>query len=286
MYHKVLSLYKNNNFDLEKEYRKYIEKRDLSLKEKFLLIRIKKELEILISKIKEQEEYTDYDEYYFEKEAKVSLDKNISVNFVGYIDKIMFYREIEDTYFSIVDYKTSSSIDTDILPVKHGLNMQLPVYLYLIHYSKIFKSPIFTGIYYQNVLFKYMTWTKNIDNEKEKQYLLKGYSTDNTDILEKFDKTYEDSKLIKSMSYKDGFGRYSKILSDEDVYNLVRFTKKHIEEKTDEILNRDFSINPKVYKKKNISCEYCQFKDLCYTTDKDIKYLDTVEDLSFLGGEE
>ena len=284
LYHNVLSLYKNSNFDLDTEYNNYLETRDLSLKEKFLLVRIKKELEKLISKIREQENLTEYKEYYFEKKATVSLDKDISVEFVGYIDKIMFYKNIEDVYFSIIDYKTGK-IDTSILPMKYGLNMQLPVYLYLIHYSKIFKSPIFTGIYYQNILFDHLTWSKKLDKEQEDLYLLKGYSTDDIDVLERFDKTYKDSRLIKSMSYNDKFGRYSKILDNTTLYNLVKFTKEHIDTKTDEILDRDFSIDPKVYKEKNVSCKYCKFRDLCYMNDKNIKYLDEVEDLSFLGGE-
>ncbi|MBQ2640154.1 MAG: PD-(D/E)XK nuclease family protein [Bacilli bacterium] len=284
LYHKILSLYKNSNFDLDKEYNNYLKTRYLSLKEKFLLIRLKKDLENIISKIKMQEEYTNYKEYYFEKKVSVKLDKDISVEFVGYIDKIMFYKNIEDVYFSIIDYKTGK-IDTSILPMKHGLNMQLPVYLYLIHYSKIFKSPIFSGIYYQNILFDYLPWSKKLDKEKCDLYLLKGYSTDDIDILSKFDKTYKDSRLIKGMSYNDKFGRYSKVLDNNTLYNLVKFTKKHIDNKTDEILDRDFSINPKVYKEKNISCKYCKFKDLCYMNDKNIKYLEDVDDLSFLGGE-
>ena len=37
---------------------------------------------------------------------------------------------------------------------------------------------------------------------------------------------------------------------------------------------------------KNIACEFCKFKDLCFMKEQDQKYLDKVEDLSFLGGEE
>ena len=106
-------------------------------------------------------------------------------------------------------------------------------------------------------------------------------------MLARFDSTYENSELIKSMKYKDDkFGAYAKVISDDDVYNLVKFTKKHIEEKTDDILNSKFSINPKVYSSKNVSCEFCGFKDLCFMKDKDLVYLPKVEDLSFLGGEE
>jgi len=198
----------------------------------------------------------------------------------------MFYQKIEDTYFSIIDYKTGT-IDTHIEPMKYGLHMQLPVYLYLIHYSKVFKSPIFTGIYYQNILFNYPTYSDKLEKEKEDRYLLQGYSTDDVNILEKFDSTFEDSNLIKSMKYSEekGFSRYSKIIDNDTLYNLVKFTKDHIDKKTDEILRGDFTINPKVYAGKNISCEYCKFKDLCYMENKDLVYLDKVDDLSFLGGE-
>ena len=54
----------------------------------------------------------------------------------------------------------------------------------------------------------------------------------------------------------------------------------------EEIIKADFKINPKIYDKENISCSFCTFKDLCYVKEKDYIYLDKVEDLSFLGGEE
>ena len=51
------------------------------------------------------------------------------------------------------------------------------------------------------------------------------------------------------------------------------------------ILDGDFAINPKIYDSKNLSCEFCRFKDICYHTQKDMVYLDKVSDLSFLESE-
>lgn len=287
MYHKILSLYRRSNFDFECEYKKYLETRELSLKEKLLLVRIKRDLLELIEVLKKQQLLTGYDEELNEAKAEVVLDKNIAVEFIGYIDKIMYYKNIDDTYFSIVDYK-SGFIDTHIEPLKYGLHMQLPVYLFLIHYSKIFSNPIFTGIYYQNILFNYPTWSEKLEQDKKNRYLLNGYSTDDTGILSRFDSTYLESELIKSMKYKEdeGFGTYSKTMSSDTLLDLVKYTKKHIEDKTDEILESDFQINPKFYAGKNVSCEFCSFKDLCFMKEADLNYLDKVEDLSFLGGEE
>lgn len=287
LYHEILSLYKKSNFDLDIEFNKYLEKRDLSLKEKLLLIRIKKDLIKFIDVLNKQESFGIYKDNLYEEKIEIDLNKKVSVKFIGFIDKIMYYKNIEDTYFSIVDYKTGN-IDTHIEPMKYGLHMQLPVYLYLIHYGRCFTNPIFTGIYYQNILFNYPTWSNKLDKEINDRYLLKGYSTDDTSVLEKFDCTYKDSSLIKSMSYSDdkGFGRYSKIIDNDTMYNLIKFVKNEISNKTDKILEADFSINPKVYDKENVSCKYCTFKDICFMKDKDIEYLEKIDNLDFLGGEE
>ncbi len=286
MYHNILSLYRKDNFDFQNEFNNYLEKRDLSFKEKLLLRRIKKDLIELLEVLKKQQLLTGYDEELTEEKVEVTIPREVSVIFIGYIDKIMYYKKIEDTYFSIVDYKTGF-IDTHIEPLKYGLHMQLPVYLYLIHYGGIFSNPIFTGIYYQNILFSYPTWSLKLDKELKERYYLQGYSTDNIDDLGRFDSTYQDSELIKSMKYTDkGFGTYSKIIDSKQLLDLVQYTKNIIEEKTDSILEADFRIDPKVYAGENISCGYCKFKDICFYKDYDLVYLDKVNDLSFLGGEE
>ena len=288
MYHHILSLYLTKNFDFEEVYNKYLEKREVSLKERMLLIRIKKDLEELLQNLKQQQLLTGFDNAYFEQKIEIPLNKKVETIFMGYIDKIMYYQKIEDTYFSIIDYKTGF-IDTNIEPMKYGLHMQLPVYLYLIHYSKVFKNPIFTGIYYQNILYNYPTWNEKNSNLQLKDRLkLQGYSTDDSSILAIFDSTYEKSEYIKSMSYNEekGFGTYSKIINNDTLYQLIRYTKNYIEKTADEIIEGDFSINPKIYAGKNIACEYCDFKDLCYHKESDNVYLNKVEDLSFLGGEE
>ena len=283
LYHEILSIYKKSGFDLDYAWNHYLETKDLSLKDTVLLVRIRKDLEELLKVLREQDTYTGFDQEYYEKELKVRVRDDILVEFIGYVDKIMVYQKISDTYFSIVDYKTGT-IDTHIEPMKYGLHMQLPIYLYLIHNSKVFDNPIFTGIYYQNILFSYPTWREKLAEEKRDQYKLKGYSTDNIDALERFDSTYQDSSLIKGMKYdsEKGFSRFSKILSDEMVYKLVEYTKKEIEKDTDKILKGEFSIHPKIYGKENVSCKYCKFHDLCFVRDSDSIYLDKVEDFSFL----
>ena len=287
LYHQILSSHRKKNFDFEKEYQTYLEKRDLSLKERMLLVPLHKDLLNLIEVLNKQQYLTGYDEEIVEKKVVVPLSNDESVQLVGYIDKIMYYRHIEDTYFSIIDYKTGE-INTHLETIKYGLSMQLAVYLYLIHYGNVFKNPIFTGIYYQNILFPYPTWSLKLEKEEQEKYYLKGYSTDNIELLSLFDSTYEDSTYIKSMKYSSekGFGPYSKVLDEDTLYHLLEYTKKKIEEEKEGILGANFTINPKVYEKENISCRFCPFRDICYRKEKELVYLEKVDDLSFLGGEE
>lgn len=289
LYHKILQLYKYPNFNFEESYQKYLEKRELSLKEKVLLVRLKKELLELLEQEKKQDLIFGYNEELHEQRIEIPLKKDIEVIFTGTIDKIMYYKKVEDTYFTIIDYK-SGTVDTRLEKLKYGLSMQLPVYLFLINNSKVFDNPIFTGIYYQNILFNYPSFDKKpIEDIKKERIKLQGYSTDDLSILSRFDPTYENSEVIKSMKYTDkGFSRFSKVLSDSDVYHIITYTKKEIIKDMNDILQGDFKINPKIYDGKDISCEYCNFKDICYKSQKDVVYLDKVEDLSFLdeGGEE
>ena len=289
LYHEILSLFKLPNFDFEREYQNYLEKRDLSFKERILLIHLKKELLWLLDSIKKQDLLTGYIDELYEQKINIRLDKEIETVFTGSIDKIMYYKDIEDTYFSIVDYKTGT-IDTKIEPMKYGLHMQLPVYLYMIHASSIFKNPIFTGIYYQNILFSYPNFTtkKSLEEEKESKLKLTGYSTDNINVLERFDPSLEKSEFIKSLSYnpEKGFSKNSKIIDEDTLYNMNEFTKNKINENADQIINAEFNINPKNYDGKNISCNFCSFKDLCFMKENNIKYLKKVNDLDFLGGDD
>lgn len=286
LYHRILQLYKNTNFDFEKEYQKYLEKRELSLKEKVLLVRLKKELLDLLEEERKQDLILGYNDELHEEKIEIPLRKDIEVVFTGTIDKIMYYKKIEDTYFAIIDYK-SGTVDTRLEKMKYGLSMQLPVYLYLINYSKVFENPIFTGIYYQNILFNYPSFDyKSMEDIKKDRIKLQGYSTDDLSILERFDPTYENSEVIKSMKYTDkGFYHYAKVLNDKEVYDIIRYTKKEVLNGMNSILDGDFAINPKIYDGKNLSCEFCGFKDICYHTQKDMVYLDKVSDLSFLESE-
>ena len=97
----------------------------------------------------------------------------------------------------------------------------------------------------------------------------------------------EAVKLVKSLSKtSNGFSSYSKLLTKDQMDKLEELVDKKIDNARDMILDADFEIDPKVMKFKNISCEYCKFKDICYMNQNNIKYLKEITDLNFLGGDD
>lgn len=289
LFHYIFSVMDNPLFNFEREWDSFLEKEDLSIKERYFLENLKEDLLSDIKIIKDQDILTNIKNKKYEEEFNVSFNKVIDTILTGKIDKVMYDKVNSEDLISIIDYKTGS-ITTNINNLKYGLSMQLPIYLYLIRKSNLFTNPKIVGIYLQKVLNSKYSFQSNKTKEEmiQENLKLQGYSTSDTERLSYFDKTYENSELIKGMKLKkDGsFSSYSKVLDDKEFDSILDYTEAKINEAIDSILEGDFSINPKVIDNKNASCTYCKFKDLCFKTNNDLVYLDKVEDLSFLGGDD
>ena len=283
VFHHVLSRMNNDDFDFDKEYHDAIENnkykdRDYNSKELFFFEKLKNDLEYIISVLKKHQFITGFTKMLYEHKIEIKLMNNPSVCFKGYVDKIMYKENNNETLVSIVDYKTGKQDEVSIKNLEFGLSMQLPVYLYLANNCDVLKNIKFTGFYLQRILNLDVMKKpdKTIDELKYDSLKLDGYSTSDVNRLSVFDSTYENSEMIKSMRLKqDGsFYAYSKTLTDEEIKDILIEVNKRINEAMEKILGCDFSINPKVLKRKDKSCKFCKFKDVCYHTDKDYVYLD------------
>ena len=286
LFHYVLSICFNADFNFDKEYYNYIDKIDLNSRELFFLNKLKKELELVIGQVKRFHNETGLTKLLLEHRINIDKSSIIPVVLTGIVDKIM-YRESENTLVSIVDYKTGSN-DIDLYNIIYGIGMQLPIYLYLVNKSELFSNVRFTGFYLQKILSKEVNFTlgRTYIEQKESNLKLEGYSNNDYRILEVFLPDYENSKYVKSMKItSNGFSTYSKILSDKEIKNLSDFVDKKIDEARDNILLGKFDINPKIIDGENVGCKFCKYKDLCFRTTNDFKRLPVNKSLDFLGGD-
>ena len=271
--HYVLSNIDKEDFEVSKYFDEYIEKeRDFTSKELFYLSQIKEEIIYIVDVIKKQLTYTTFDKSMYEKKIYINKDKNIKVSFMGVIDKVLYKEEELNTYLVVIDYKTGNT-DIKMNNMEYGLGMQLPIYLYLSSHMD-FNNIKVVGFYLQKLLNDNLDNTKEYEEANEANLKLEGYSVSNEQDLSKFDTTYENSKLIKSLKKSSkGFYAYSKILSEEEIEDLIKRTDKLIDKTIDMILEADFSINPKIINGNNESCKYCDYKDVCYLREKDLVYI-------------
>ncbi len=271
--HHILELAINRDIDILKEIMEYVKQKEYQLKarEYFYLEKLSKELEMVIKVLKKQASHSKLNKYLFEEELYVYKDREINVTFKGLIDKVM-YQEIDNKeVIVVVDYKTGKTMIT-LDNLEYGLNMQLPIYLYLLKKSERFKEAIIGGFYIQKILDEVPNKSdKSIEELREENLKLQGYSNSLESILELIDDEYRESKIIKDLKYKnDGtISAKAKVLSNLEMDNLTEAVEEKIEEGIKNILEGKFEINPKVIKNKNVACQYCKFKDICFKKRKD-----------------
>ena len=280
LYHYVLSKAFIEGFDFDNFVRHFIENNpyERSYKNDYFIDKVVEELKSVIKTIEYQNTLMNMDEAMYEKKINVEKLGVININFKGFIDKLLK----KDKSVVIIDYKTYM-VDINLNYLPYGLSMQLPVYLYLT--KNLDKDYEIIGFYLQQILFGKFNKNdkKTLKELKHDNLKLKGYSLGNESLLYNFDSTITNSELIHGMKLSSkGFGPYSKVLTNKQIDNIVKITDDRINECIDGITNANFVINPKKINGKNIGCEFCKYKDICFMTNKDFKELDDIKDLSFL----
>lgn len=287
LFHYVLSKAFLEDFNYDECFDNYI-KRELTKKERFFIKKLKQELKFIIETIKEHNTHSSLDEELYEDKIYVNLEGNIKVTFMGIIDKLK-YKEIDNKQIVvIIDYKTGNP-NLNLNNIIYGIQMQLPIYLYLAKKHPKFNNIEIAGFYLQKILNNEIVAEKKVSYEtlKKKNLLLQGYSNDNINILSLFDDSYEDSEVVKSLKTSSkGFYAYSKVLDSHTINELIKITEEQIKKSSNDILEAKFDINPKRIGFNNLGCEFCTFKDICFKNEKDIVNLKEYKNMEFLGGDE
>ena len=281
LFHYCLSHMYEENFDLEKYYSQFLNDKTLNPKEKFFLKKLYNQLKEDIEIIKWQDKHTEFNKKSTEKTIFINKKKNLSVKFMGIVDKINTMQKDGQTYSVIIDYKTGN-IQTNLDNLNYGLNMQLPTYVYLIKKGLNDKCKI-AGFYLQKILHNQKLEDNNNINENLK---LNGYTINNQTIIEDIDDTYQNSEIIKGMKQtKNGFYAYTKLINENEIDKLINIVDKKIDDVIEKIENAEFNVNPKRIENKLISCEYCKFKDLCFKKEENITNLPTEKFQDIIGGD-
>ena len=271
LYHFCLSHMYDDNFNLEKLYYEYIKDKDLTNKEKYYVNKLYSNLEFIINTIRKQDSHSMFNSVLTEQRINIDKSHKLNINFLGFVDKIKYLEKDNKMYIAIIDYKTGE-LKTDLDNINYGLHLQLPVYIYLT--KKGLKKDVYVSGFYLQKILNNKGIDSNIEDE-EKKLKLDGYTIDDIDIISMFDDTYENSDVIKSMKLtSNGFSSYAKLFKEEDIDKIVKLVDKLIDDVINNMEDGNFDIDPKRIDNNLIGCKYCNFKDLCYRKEEDIKDLD------------
>lgn len=242
----------NNSF--EEIYNSVLEEHNLDYKERFILDNIKDEIEYDFNFVKKHEKEMSFDKILREEYIDFKIGDN-SV-FKGFIDKIL----IKDDTFFIIDYKLrdiTASVNLD--NIEFGLNMQLPIYIYLI--SKKYPNLNFGGIYLNYLLSD----KKDIDFKevKDKSLKLQGYTSNLIDRINLIEN--EEQEYLANVKYnKNGeFTKSSKLLNDDAVNEIKIRAEEEINNVYKDIMDGKFPIRKSTLGGKVLN-SYIDYFDVTY----------------------
>ena len=284
LFHDVLSHMYDDDFDVDKAYNNYLSKHELSNKEKYFTNKLFDELKRVIDVIKYQDKHSKFSGVETEKRINIDKSHDLSVNFIGFIDKIKYLEKDNTLYLSIIDYKTGN-VKITLDNINYGLNLQLPTYIYLVN-KGIHKRISIAGFYLQKILNNKELDSDNIDEDMRKKLRLDGYTIDDEELIELFDDTYSSSDVIYGMGKtKNGFSSYAKLISNDDINKLSKLVDNLINKLVLNIENTKFDIAPVRINDEVIGCKYCKYKDICFRKEEDIVNLVNMKKDDILEGD-
>lgn len=269
LFHHCLELCLSNDSNIDQVYDSYIEGnyKNPTNKEKYFLSILKDEIKAIIPLIREQHTHSKANKESNETMIVYDCDGLIKYRLKGIVDKIFFY---EDEAI-IIDYKTNNST-IDLNKMEFGMDIQLPIYLYLLNIKK--PNIKIVGLYLQHILTNNKKMDAKLSEEelRKKNLRLCGLTLD--DSIKDFDDTYESSTIIESLKVKDGKITGKNVLSEEDSRKLTNLIEELINNCLNNVVNGNFIVNPLILDKKS-SCDYCEYKDVCYRTRANYNYQTT-----------
>lgn len=270
--HAVLEDSYNNDFSFDESINKNMNECAVDFKDKFFFNVMKGVLSNLITFNKEHEKISSLDRV--ERECHITSIGD-GFTFEGFIDKLLYKEINNEIYAAIIDYKTGKDI-VSLDNVGDGFHLQLPSYMYLLSKYEPFKDKKINiiGIYLQKVNIIALDNTISIEEQRNKSFRLQGYSNKDRSLLALLDPNYYSSDYIQSMmTLKSGeFGRFSKIISNDEINDMIILVDDLINKASIDIHNGEFSISPKKIDGVNQSCTFCKYKDLCF-----VKYNDFID---------
>ncbi len=201
---------------------------------------------------------------------EIELPGGVRMYLEGRIDRADIYREGEDAYLSVVDYKSGTE-SFDLSDAYYGLKLQLLVYLEALlemEQRKINGKARPGGIFYFRIDDPLINTQEQmadvIQGEIRKKLKLKGLVLKDVHVVQCMDRDMNGySEVLPLGIKKDGtFHSRSSVLEEEQFFRLLGHIRRLIRDIGDEMLRGNIRIEP-VRKGKETACRFCPYDGIC-----------------------
>ena len=211
-------------------------------------------------------------------------DGDVSMRLHGSIDRIDLFREGEDIYVKVTDYKSGSK-SLELSSVYNGISLQLMVYMYsalqLLKRDPSYKDKRVhnAGVVYYHIsdpLIKVenteiASFSDQILEQKRHEKLMqRGVFIDDEELLGHMDREFGSklkSDIMNARYTKNGKpASGTTLISESDFEAVAAFTKKKLIEFAGEIADGNINVNPALQllsDEEPKGCSLCNFKHIC-----------------------
>lgn len=266
-FHHTLEVSLRDDVDPSVVYDEYVKNVDMPLnnKDKFFISTLREEILFIYDVIKKQYEHFNITRQEFEASKVLEVKHPFNTTIKGFVDKIIYM----DNKAFIIDYKTGGDkINSKLF--EFGLNLQLPIYLYLL--NELEADTSVQGIYLQHLLSQKKVFSLGNSETKEQSLRLDGITFGPLENIKDMDDTYEKSSVIKGLAYdKDECDlKYgARVKTPEEKEELKLLVKDRIEDCINNVSNGNFEIKPVKIEKLVDGCNFCPYKDICFKVPSD-----------------
>ena len=266
-FHHTLEVSLRDNVDPSIVYDEYVKNVDMPLnnKDNFFISTLKEEILFIYDVIKKQYEHFNITRQEFEASKVLEVKHPFNTTIKGFVDKIIYM----DNKAFIIDYKTGGDkINSKLF--NFGLNLQLPIYLYLL--NELESDTSVQGIYLQHLLSQKKVFSLGNSESKEQSLRLDGITFGPLENIKDMDDTYEKSSVIKGLAYDKDEGdlKYgARVKTSEEKEELKILVKDRIEECINNVCDGNFEIKPVKIEKLVDGCNFCPYRDICFKVSSD-----------------
>lgn len=194
--------------------------------------------------------------------------KDISANIRGFVDRIDAWKEEDETYFRVVDYKTGSK-DFDYCDVINGVGLQMLLYMFALEqgqYAPLGDAPVSAGVQYFPARAPMVSVNKKLSAEeaqaeREKKLKRKGLLINDEKVLG----AMSDEETENRMPYTRKSDVLSGDLADSKQFKMLKdYIFGLLGRMIDEIASGNIEPNPYSRGSSSNPCTYCPYGAICH----------------------